>query len=195
MAILPYGKESTKPFNGTINANNDTALQSSVNESIERKIGSDAVNNMNLESQTTITADEKPVKNLTNVFRDIDAKKIQSNTKDIEDESTNILQSRRNTQTDSSTSSFSGGSSSNSNGNGNNNGNINRNTNSNGGSSSTTTTVMPTTKRAPNPILSSVNDAATTEQTNLPQTDQSNIANFEAEAMPSKRHRRHRQQR
>ena len=80
MPIVPYAKESIKIFNGTINANNDTALQSSANESIERKIVFDAVNKTNLESQATIT-DEKPVKNLSNVYlRDIDAKKIQSNT-------------------------------------------------------------------------------------------------------------------
>lgn len=40
-------------------------------------------------------AEEKPSKNVTEVFRDIDEKKIQSNTKDIEDESGNILHTRR----------------------------------------------------------------------------------------------------
>lgn len=39
--------------------------------------------------------EDKPSKNVTDVFRDIDEKKIQSNTKDIEDESGNILQTRR----------------------------------------------------------------------------------------------------
>lgn len=37
----------------------------------------------------------KPSKSVTDVFRHIDEKKIQSNTKDIEDESGNILQTRR----------------------------------------------------------------------------------------------------
>lgn len=188
MPIVPYAKESVKPYNGTINANNDTALQSSVNESIERKIVFDAVNNTNLESQTTTTTttatpttitDEKPVKNLSNVFRDIDAKKIQSNAKDIEDESTNILQSRRNVQPESGISGGGGG-----------NGSIASTT-----TSSTTTAAVPITKSAPNSISSSVNDASTTEQTNPPQANEPNVANVDAEIVSQKRHRRHRQQR
>lgn len=158
-----------------MNLNNDTTLQSSANESIERKIAVDAVNKTNLDSHATIT-DEKPVKNLSNVFRDIDAKKIQSNAKDIEDESTNILQSRRNTQTDLNTSTSTITSSSTS-------------------RSTTTTTSEPTAEKNTNSILSFANDASTTEQTNLPPTNQADDANIQAEVMPKKHHRRHRQQR
>lgn len=39
--------------------------------------------------------EDKANKNVSGVFRHIDEKKIQSNTKDIEDESGNILQTRR----------------------------------------------------------------------------------------------------
>lgn len=43
-----------------------------------------------------MNTNEKPVKNYNDVFRDFDEKKIQSNTKDIEEKSDNILQSRQN---------------------------------------------------------------------------------------------------
>lgn len=71
-------------------ANNETTFQSSENDSFDKS----AIN------QTIITSDvanvdEKLTKNLSNVFRNIDAKKIQSDTKDIEDESGYILQNRR----------------------------------------------------------------------------------------------------
>lgn len=178
MPILPYAKESTKPFNDSLSANNDTTLHSNANESIERKIGYDssafAVNKTNADNQATIT-DEKPVK--SNVFRDIDdAKKIQSNAKDIEDESTNILQARRNIPTNSGT------------------------------TTTTTTTTEAITESekaaaaATNQTLDSIslsaNGVLTTEQTLLPQaTNQTNVANNKADGVPQKRHRRHRQQR
>lgn len=183
MPIVPYAKES-KLSNGTLNAN--TALESSANESIEGKIVVDAiVNKTNLVGEATITSDEKRMKNLTNVFRDIDAKKIQSNAKDIEDESKNILQSRRNTQVELSTTST---------------------------TSSTTTAAAPpptTTNSSSDSIpLSSANDASTLTSTNttpkaiesttIPQTNEPNVANVEAETELSsqqQRHRRHRQQR
>lgn len=44
---------------------------------------------------STPQPEEKPNKNITDVFRDIDEKRIQSDTKDIEDETGNILQLRR----------------------------------------------------------------------------------------------------
>lgn len=47
------------------------------------------------ERRTTASAEEKPEKNITDVFRHIDEKKIQSDTKDIQEESENILQTRR----------------------------------------------------------------------------------------------------
>lgn len=57
--------------------------------------------NRNLVNQTngenhSIHIDEKPIKNINDVFHDVDEKKIQSNTKDIETEPGNILQLRRN---------------------------------------------------------------------------------------------------
>lgn len=179
MPIVPYAKESTKSFNASISANNATTLQSNANESIERKIGY-VVNKTNASSQATIT-DEKPVKNLSNVFRDIDAKKIQSNAKDIEDESTNILQSRRSTVNNSGTSAT-----------------ITTTTTT----TSTSTPAIPheggeaATNQTSDPISMSVNDVSTTEQTLLPQANQTNVANVRADAiLPQKRHRRHRQQR
>lgn len=176
MPNAPYTKESTKSSNGTTRRNNETTFQSSANESIERTTNFDAT-----KSQAPII-DEKPVKNLSDVFRDIDAKKIQSNTKDIEDESTNILQSRRNIQIDS---------------------------NSTPTSTTTIKAIESTTKSAPHSISSSVNNNITssTERANLPQSNQESVDNIQSEserktesvtdveAVPQKRHRRHRQQR
>lgn len=51
-------------------------------------------NTVSIESNVN-EVEAKVTKNVTEVFRDIDEKKIQSNTKDIEDESDNILQTRR----------------------------------------------------------------------------------------------------
>lgn len=51
---------------------------------------------MNQSNDQLMNSSEKPAKNLSNVFRDIDEKKIQSDAKDIEDDSHNILQLRRN---------------------------------------------------------------------------------------------------
>lgn len=51
------------------------------------------------QANPTNGVDEKPEKNISEVFRDIDEKKIQSNAKDIEDESKNILKTRQNTVT------------------------------------------------------------------------------------------------
>lgn len=179
MPNAPYAKESTKSSNGTTRRNNETTLQSSANESIERTTAFDAT-----KSQAPIN-DEKPVKNLSDVFRDIDAKKIQSNTKDIEDESTNILQSRRNIQIDSNTTPT---------------------------STTTIKAIESTTKSAPHSDSSSVNNiTSSTERANLLQSNQESVANIqsesesesksktesiaEVEAVTQKRHRRHRQQR
>lgn len=181
MPIAPYAKESSKSVNETSQAyKNATLLHSSANESIER---TSAANNTNGGNQATII-DEKPVKNHSEVFRGIDAKKIQSNTKDIEDGSTNILQSRRNTHIDSTT------------------------TTTSTPPPPTTTTVAAseaTTKSAPHPISESVNDASTTERSILFHPNQQSVANIqtesevrvvaEAEVLSQKRHRRHRQQR
>lgn len=50
----------------------------------------------NIENVTIASVEAKPVKNVSAVFRHIDERKIQSDTKDIEDESgNNILQTRR----------------------------------------------------------------------------------------------------
>lgn len=214
MPIVPYAKESTKTFNESSNtSNNDTTtLQSYANESIERKIDNDGVNQTNIENPTIISSvataataaaaitttppplttiiDEKPAKNHSNVFRDIDAKKIQSDAKDIEDESTNILQSRRNTPNSSPSSSLSLPSSSSS-------------SSTTSSSSlllllSTPSTPTPiSTNQTLNPISLSVNDATTTEQTILPQANQTeNVANIKVDAVSQKRRRRrHRQQR
>lgn len=212
MPIVPYAKESTKTFNESSNtSNNDTTtLQSYANESIERKIDNDGVNQTNIENPTIISSvataaaaaitttppplttiiDEKPAKNHSNVFRDIDAKKIQSDAKDIEDESTNILQSRRNTPNSGPSSSLSLPSSSSS-------------SSTTSSSSlllllSTPSTPTPiSTNQTLNPISLSVNDATTTEQTILPQANQTeNVANIKVDAVSQKRRRRrHRQQR
>lgn len=184
MPIAPYAKESTKSVNETSQAyKNATLFHSSANESIER---TSAANNTNGGNQATII-DEKPVKNHSEVFRGIDAKKIQSNTKDIEDGSTNILQSRRNTHIDSTTTTTS---------------------TPPPPPPTTTTTVAAseaTTKSATHPISESVNDASTTERSILFHSNQQSVANIqtesevrvvaEAEVLSQKRHRRHRQQR
>lgn len=210
MPIVPYAKESTKTFNESSSNNDTTTLQSYANESIERKIDNDGVNQTNIENPTIISSvataaaaaitttppplttiiDEKPAKNHSNVFRDIDAKKIQSDAKDIEDESTNILQSRRNTPNSSPSSSLSLPSSSSS-------------SSTTSSSSlllllSTPSTPTPiSTNQTLNPISLSVNDATTTEQTILPQANQTeNVANIKVDAVSQKRRRRrHRQQR
>lgn len=183
MPIDSYAKESIKSVNETSQANkNATLLHSSANESIDRTT---VANNTNGGNQATII-DEKPVKNHSEVFRGIDAKKIQSNTKDIEDGSTNILQSRRNTYIDSTTTT----------------------TTSTSTPPPITTTIAAsetTTKSAAHPISESVNDASTTERSNLFHSNQQNVANIqtesevrvvaEAEVLSQKRHRRHRQQR
>lgn len=205
MPITSYAKESAKTtFNDSLNAsdNHTTTLQSYANESIERKIGYDGANQTDNEyptitpSSTTIAAaeaatttpatptDEKSSKNHSNVFRDIDdAKKIQSNAKDIEDESTNILQSRQNTPNSGPPSPPSSSLSSSS---------------SATPLLSTPTTPTPiSTNQTLNPISPSVNDAATTEQTILPQANQTeNVANIKVDGVSQKRRRRrHRQQR
>lgn len=190
--MQPYAKESIKTFNESSNiGNNDTTIQSYANESIERKIGYDAVNQTNNENPSIIASTaapttissaltntgEKLVKNQSNIFRDIDAKKIQSNAKDIEDESTNILQSKRNPSMSASSSSSSSLLLS--------------------AAGATTPKPITSTNQTLNPILPSVNDATTTEQTILPQANQTeNVANIEVDAVSRKRRRRrHRQQR
>lgn len=193
--IQPYAKESIKTFGEHSNiGNNDTTIQSYANESIERKIDYHAVNQTNNENPTIISstaaeaagattisstltiAGEKLVKNQSNIFRDIDAKKIQSNAKDIEDESTNILQSKR---IPSSSASLSSSSS------------------SLLLSASTSPKPITSTNQTLNPILPSVNDATTTEPTILPPANQTeNVANIKVDAVSQKRRRRrHRQQR
>lgn len=180
MPIAPYAKESIKSVNETTQANKNATLhQSSANESIDRTT---AANNTNGGNQATII-DEKPVKNHSEVFRGIDAKKIQSNTKDIEDGSTNILQSRRNAYIDSTTTT----------------------TSTSSPISTTFAASETTTKSASHPISGSVNDASTTERSILFHLNQQSVANIqsesevrivaEAEVLLQKRHRRHRQQR
>lgn len=56
----------------------------------------DETSSANTENMTVPAVDQKPIKNISTVFRNIDERKIQSDTKDIEDESgNNILQARR----------------------------------------------------------------------------------------------------
>lgn len=93
----PYAKD-VKTFNEPSNPNNGTA--DSIG-SIDKK----PINAINQnENQLSSNSDEKPVKNINDVFRDVDERKIQSNTKDIEEDSDNILQSKRNVSIAKSTS-------------------------------------------------------------------------------------------
>lgn len=91
-------KES-KPIN-TSNLREDNKLDES-SESNATAVGknanaTDEASPVNTENMAVSAVDQKPVKNVSAVFRNIDERKIQSDTKDIEDESgNNILQARR----------------------------------------------------------------------------------------------------
>lgn len=83
---LPYAKQSP---NGVApsdrNSSNVTAGAEQANETVPSSS----------ESRAALSGEEKPEKNVSDVFRHIDEKKIQSDTKDIQTESENILQTRR----------------------------------------------------------------------------------------------------
>lgn len=86
-------KTNALPEPVTIQSNNSVVGN---NSSAEVRENADKKENRTEPTENRVDgAGDKPDKNVTEVFRHIDEKKIQSNTKDIEDESGNILQTRR----------------------------------------------------------------------------------------------------
>lgn len=89
-------KSNLLPDLVTIQSNN-SVVENNATAEARRNIEITDKNENRTESvdNSAIQVENKPNKNVTEVFRHIDEKKIQSNTKDIEDESENILQTRR----------------------------------------------------------------------------------------------------
>lgn len=88
---VPVPDHTTMPSNNSVTENNGTTP---VNRHAEIIMENKENRTEPIEIKAT-EAEDKPSKNVTEVFRHIDEKKIQSDTKDIEDESGNILQTRR----------------------------------------------------------------------------------------------------
>lgn len=78
----------------------DSATTQSNNSIVENRNATAQVSELQVNRTEPIEnrvdeTEEKPTRNVSEVFPHIDEKKIQSNAKDIEDESGNILQTRR----------------------------------------------------------------------------------------------------